>query len=419
MRSYGDDRMERVRSRRTDRGQEFAFPRRNLGKARGVGVGLAAMGALVTGFMVFWMAFPIRQALSAEGGMRWGLLAFGLLGTPGLAAGLGMMGVGLAVWLNLLRAEVVVTADRLLAVERAGLLRWTRKRKLRDMQRLVLVDPVGKVHAGAESAAPEALRMLSAIRVEGEGMKPLILAPGYPRTLLEPVANQLAELARVTIPRRLVDGLEPGRVEVLEETGPPPEADAAASEEADRAIRQPAGSKVTLQERVDGITLAVPPVGLWKGSRGMFLMALFWNGLVWTMLAMMITSSLSGDGEPLSEMWPAFLFLSLFVAVGLGLLAGSISAGRRQAALATRHGELLIKTSGPFRSREYRWAAADLAGIRVGPSGVTVNDVPVMELQIHPAHGNKVGLLSQLDREHLDWIAAVLRRSLNVPGARQ
>jgi hypothetical protein len=414
-----DDRMYMVRSRRTDRGQVFTFPKRDLGKARGLGIGLMAVGVFVTGFMVVWMGLSIREALSAEGGLRWGLLAFSLLGTPGLVAGLGLLAGGLAVVLNLLRSEVVVTADRLLALERAGPLRWTRKRMLRDIERLVLLDASAGLPDGADSAAPKMLRSLAAIRVEGAGMKPLILAPGYPRSLLEPLANQVADLADADAPRRLVDGPEPRRVEVTEEALLPMEAaSSSAALEADAALaaRPPAKTRVVLREHADGISLAVPPVGLLKGSRGLFAMAVFWNGLVWTMIGLMLYSSLRGEGEPLSELWPALLFLSLFVLVGLGLLAGSINAGRRQAALATRRGELLIKTTGPFRSREYRWATAELAAIRVGPSGVTVNDVPVMELQIEPVRGDKVGLLSQLDDDHLHWIAAVLRRSLDKPG---
>ena len=60
------------------------------------------------------------------------------------------------------------------------------------------------------------------------------------------------------------------------------------------------------------------------------------------------------------------------------------------------------------------WRAGELSAIRIGPSGMSVNDVPVMELQIHPKDGKKVGLLSQLDDEEIDWIAAHLRKALNV-----
>ena len=58
---------------------------------------------------------------------------------------------------------------------------------------------------------------------------------------------------------------------------------------------------------------------------------------------------------------------------------------------------------------------AEIAAIRVAPSGVKVNNRDIIELQIHLADGRpKLGLLSERKDDELEWVAAVLRRTLGV-----
>ena len=44
-----------------------------------------------------------------------------------------------------------------------------------------------------------------------------------------------------------------------------------------------------------------------------------------------------------------------------------------------------------------------------------VNDLPILELQVHPAVGNKVGCFAGRDAQELLWMATELRRALKVP----
>ena len=46
---------------------------------------------------------------------------------------------------------------------------------------------------------------------------------------------------------------------------------------------------------------------------------------------------------------------------------------------------------------------------------MTVNDKHVIELQIHPKGGTKIGLLAGRDEEELRWLATMLRRTLRDP----
>ena len=64
-------------------------------------------------------------------------------------------------------------------------------------------------------------------------------------------------------------------------------------------------------------------------------------------------------------------------------------------------------------TKEFLWEANELSEIRVGHSGMSVNDIPVNELQIVDADGKKaLGLLGQLDDQELRWIRAKLSQAL-------
>jgi hypothetical protein len=75
-----------------------------------------------------------------------------------------------------------------------------------------------------------------------------------------------------------------------------------------------------------------------------------------------------------------------------------------------------IRRIGPFGTKERLLPRAELAAICIGPSGMAVNDRPVMELQFHlHAPKKRVGCLSQLTDEELRWLAYELRRRLQLP----
>ena len=110
-----------VRSRRTDEGTLFQFPKRPAKIQQPLGLVLMVFGGVVTAFMVFWMWHPISGAFSGEeDAVDWFSLLFGLLGTPGLVLGLGLCGVGLVMIFDLLRTEVLLTRDKLVSIERVG-----------------------------------------------------------------------------------------------------------------------------------------------------------------------------------------------------------------------------------------------------------------------------------------------------------
>jgi len=109
------------------------------------------------------------------------------------------------------------------------------------------------------------------------------------------------------------------------------------------------------------------------------------------------------------------LFIAGFWLIGLGMLAGAVNLGRRTAKLSVDLGRLHVEINGLFGRKERVWSRDEIAAVCAGPSGMEVNDRPVIELQIHPVGGKKVGFLGGRDEPELRWMAAQLRRSLKVP----
>jgi hypothetical protein len=398
-----------VSTQRTVDGMLYRLPKRTLVQTRSAGWVLVGFGAAATAFMIFWMWGPLSTAFESEGPIQWFTLMFGLLGLPGLAVGLGMLVLGLAMATDALRSEILVGRDTLSAIEWVGPIPWKRTRKLADIERLVLTRARTRTREDVPPP-PAAGKDLQAIRAEGAAIKPMLIAAGYPRPLLESLAQQVSAAVESGRPARLFVDHAPDRIQVVDEAPPEPAGGA------DETVPpQPSESQAVLEQRPTGISLVIPSLGLGKGSKGLFVMSILWLVLCLGVFGAAGYGMLNEEEPDLKGILIMGAFALVFIGVGVAMLLSAVHLGLGQAALVTHHDELLIKRVSPLQTREYRFLASELAAIRVGPNGMEVNDVPVMELQIHPKVGKKVGLLSQLDDAELEWIAAILRRTLGVP----
>ncbi len=373
----------------------YILPRRNLGKMRRLGWVPIAFGLFVTVFMFFWMWGPIASGLRSTGVGRWLGIGFGLLGLPGVAAGFGFLGAGLAILGNGTHSEVSVGNGRICAIERMGVIPLRRCRKTEQVLRLI-VEKGGIPVTDNRGRQQTIARDLAFLKAEMQGGAPFLLVPGYPAELLRSLADKLASALPAGNPSSVLETDAPA-VEVVEsEAGKAVE---------DVEVPMPAGTDITLRRERNGLAISVPPRGLWKGSQGLFFFSLFWNGFM-----VVFTLAMLQGKAPL----PACLFLLLFWAIGLGLLFGSIQMARRRVLLAVVNDVLACRSMGPFGTKERRLQLAEIETIRVGPSGVEVNHRPVMELQFISRSGQKTGILSNRSREEQEWLAWVLRQYLPV-----
>jgi hypothetical protein len=201
-------------------------------------------------------------------------------------------------------------------------------------------------------------------------------------------------------------------------SNPPPDDDDDFSEPTAAGHPQPADSPITIERFPDGVTIQIPPAGLWRGSHGLFAFGLIWLGITAPLFLCIGCGVLGGQADAKGDpgiLWALPLMMSIFLLVGIGLLLGGINMGTRKAALAVTGGSLMVLQTGIFGSKQRQWPPGDVEAIRTGPSGMTVNDKPVLELQIFDGGAAKFGLLAGRSDEELEWLAAELRGVLRVP----
>jgi hypothetical protein len=174
----------------------------------------------------------------------------------------------------------------------------------------------------------------------------------------------------------------------------------------------PANTNIQIERFPDGLTVNIPPAGV-RGTMGLFAFAVIWDSAMAVFTVFMLSAFFSGKNKG-DEIWIMLLLISLFWLVGVGLLIGSLNMARRRAAIAVTGGSLMVIQTGIFGSKQRTWDHGDVEAVRVGPSGMTVNDKPVMQLQIIDGGGDKFGMLTGRTNEELKWLAAELRAALGV-----
>lgn len=355
--------------------------------------------------LLFGLAFalgPLGWALQLVNFARFDpcSLMFLAFTIPFVWAGLQLARVGLLILAA--NSEVELRRDQLIAIERYGPVTWTRKLPLESVRKFVVQGGAAETPRG--SAAPAFLHDLAAIMVESATeKKALLLTPGFPPKLLLPLAEELARRCNVEMEQKVGELQKP--VEVVQQLTP---------EDLDPpvSLKQPDESDIEVEEAADGVTLKVPPAGIWESSGGLVVFSVLWNGFMAIITGAMIFAG--GDGVKGQDLFIVVPFLGLFWAVGIGMALGAINAGKRRAVLAVVGDRLLALQTGIFGGKRSQWQKDEILDIRSGPSGVEVNDEPVIELQIVPMKGKKFGMLSGRNEEELRWIAVKLRHALQM-----
>jgi hypothetical protein len=178
----------------------------------------------------------------------------------------------------------------------------------------------------------------------------------------------------------------------------------------------PAGTTITLERFPDGVTIQVPPAGVWKGSKGLFSVAVLLIDFMLAITLCVVGLLVGGNPQQVKQddpLWILPFFFSLFWAVGIGLLLAALNMGWRRAVLAVTGGSLMVLQTGLFGSKRKLWEAGEVEGVRTGPSGMEINKVPVLQLHILDG-GGKFGMLTGRSDEELEWIAEELRTALKV-----
>lgn len=376
-----------IRVERDFRGARLILPPRPAGALRAPAAVVAVVGLAVAVWMGLWLAVGFR------GGFSGLALLPAIPKAVVLYFALRFSSLAQALRQGRSHCEIVVREGWLRWAEYGGFVRWVGLRRLDSIAKFMRSDAV-LTPPGA--AAPSIWPSLIAVDRRN---RPLPLAFGYPAPVLDELTAHLKAILPDAFP---AESGAPAPAFTAETVQPPAPAPLRAE--------PPPGTRIRMQTLPDGVAFVIPPVGLARGSHGLFPLGVFWTALT----AVVGIGFLASGKAAESAGWLIGLFLMIFVAVGIGLLLGGIKMGRRQTMIAATGGDLAVRQSSPFGVKEIRLAAADVEDVRLGPSGMEVNNRPVMELQIRTRDGKTQGWLSECRREENEWIAARLRRALGL-----
>lgn len=394
------------REARLHDGVRFALPKRQLGRIRLLGLAAVICGLLGLTFLGGWMALWISagwKVVQQGQWFGWGICAVGLCALAALRKCLALCQFGLATATNGTSSEIEIRDETMQLYERFLSMRWNRKLQIPVSEiRTLHVGPARLPTSKADDVAIESWlgTFDCAIVADVAGQEaPVLIAPCYPPTLLEKLADRLATVLPVAAVVH--------RAETVS-------ADGSSSDDlpalVTRIVKRPAASDIQVESRPEGTTYRVPAAGLLKGSKGLFLFAVVWNVFISVFFLGFAAALIK---EPKMPHLLGVLFAVPFVAVGVGTMLASINMGRRKTAIVTAGSEVLVVSEGIFGKKTRRWHADQLSSVHVGPSGMSVNDVPVMELQFGAGQG-KFGVLSERNNDELQWLAVQIGLELGL-----
>ena len=379
-----------IRVESSRQGPRYLLPPRETGPLNFGAIFVIGFGCLFGGFALVWIIAAL--GITQKDGFQIGGLFFALFGLPFLLAGLGVVALGVFAWCG--RCEIEIQPGELITRERGGPFRWTRRIPIKDIRRFALVG--NAVNINARPVRVGLMSDMGVLAVDlGEGKSRFVLL-GYPRDWVGAMATRLTtDLAAQTgqAPLAIHDGseekvfyrpqmnLEPGEV-----PGPPERLVV----HGDR-FDPPARTAIRIMEQAGGLVAVVPPSGFSGVSRFLLIFSLFW----------LLISTIVGGG---------FILIGL----GLGMLVTSVNLARRKASIRASRAEFIVLQQSLFGTKAFNLSGSDLGTIRVGDSGMTMNDVPVQEIQVHTKAGVKHGFFSNLSNDELHWLATHLRHASGV-----
>jgi hypothetical protein len=302
--------------------------------------------------------------------------------------------------------EVERRGDRLYASVRAG---WFLFYRFVPMDRIfrfqVVLVPKAPIR---NPVVGETFAQNGLLAVELVGGPKIHLVYGYPLSWITALADSLAYSCATTASNaKLQKGAN--AIEVTEAYFPNGYQDCDVAE-------QPEDSQAVLVRHADGITLTMPPKGIWSKRN-----KLRWTVIVGgTFILRVIALLYLEPPRNANEILKTSLTFLLSVAVGVLFILGGVYEGRRHAAFAVIGDRLLAFQFYLFGNKRWEWSRAQLICIRTvslspGPRGSPCLLDCIIKLEIHSRIDPIAVFLSERNGEELRWIATVLRQALRVP----
>ncbi|MEC9373316.1 MAG: hypothetical protein VYC34_05700 [Planctomycetota bacterium] len=406
-----------IRIEQTSDGVRYVLPARR-GKAVKVGaIFTSAFGLVFLGITVFAILPRATQAFQGGGiaGIWAGLFMSMFVVVFG---GVGLLFVAMTAHMLFGRTEVEVDVREITLTERLGPLRKSWSKPVGELSALRV--RLGGMKSNGKVVENSSMAKTATLEAKFGEDEALGIAMGYPRELVEALAAEISKRAAVTAPGRIFSA-DPVEVEVVEAFSGDVEAP-------DPRVSKPEGTDITLEQTADGISISVPPLGK-TGAKGIRGFAVIWNGLMALFTIGAIWGGVNaamGKAQGPNSAWSSvgstvgvIAVFALFWGVGIFMWRQARCMARRRAVIDVVGDTLLINRESGRKVRSDQWSKDRIESIAIGPSGVEVNEEPVMELQIKhtdPESGKtkKRGFLSQRKDEEIRWIAWELRNALGL-----
>ncbi len=389
----------------TAAGRLYRLPARRLGAIRCLAVFPLVLAIGTAAFIVqFYLTRAARGPLD-----EWAWATFVVLGLGWTRASYSLASYAAAIWCGRTEIEIADTGA-VWGTDRVGWfrVRWG-KLKPGTARKLVLAEFARFPDKdGKPIARPYLLWNLTVETARGRKVS---LAPAHPRELLTELANELATRLALTAPAPPNDP-NTGESPAVGPAAPVPVVIEEPLIPTRDVTEQPRDSRVGVERHPDGVTVTVPPIGIWNVPGG-----LFFAGVLLTLIGAGVTIAVLNALIRQNAKFNPGMFVGVaFFCVGAGLVLAAINSGRKRAVLAVVGDRLLTLETGPFGSRRREFARTELLDIACGPSNVKVNNKPVPQLQIVAPDKKTVGMLTGRDETELKWLATVLRQALGIPG---
>ena len=390
-----------LRSQRLPEGIRFYLPSRQLGAARWVGLVPVLFGLFFAGFACFWMWGAAHSMINSRGDFQWFGILFVLFGVPFVFAGLKVISFGAMIIAG--RTEVEIKQGVLRVIEKGGPFRIVQKIPMAQIEQFTVVSPETSTPGPAILASLTQSSHLKIIRTNKTAVENL---RGYPREVVQELVDRMtAHWSEFSAGVQNLSKPEV-RSEVVRFSGETIQVVGAESER----LQAPPNSKVIMEEQGGQVVFTVPPAGFVGASRGLLVF-----GSLWSLFVMVFTLGMvfvpKGDTN-LGGILGMLAFLGIFGAIGAGILAAATNMARRKAMVMANANELKVAEKTIFKSRTHQWPRAELKAISVLPSGMTVNDRPILNLQVVTQVGQPKGFFTGRSVPELEWMATHLRRKL-------
>lgn len=381
------------------RGVRYVLPPRRVPHQRPAGLGIAAvcLGVIALAATLtrgtWWT--PLMHLLGG-GSPTLGLVTILF---PLVIAAIAARGVRFGLLVAFGHSEIAVDGRRVVGVHRFGPVRRRRAVNAADIERVIIEPGLGDREGKPGDAFGKGLANLVVDHAHADPAKRKVaLTHAYPRETIAALAGVIGETLSVPV------------VE---------EAPASLSERLDRKdeplgglhrVRRPQEASAELTETAEGISVMLPARGFMKGSKGLGTFAIMWLVFIGVCSAFWMTAAI-GSKASWSLLFPV-LICGVFWLVGFAMLFGAIRGGRRRGLIDATAGELVITRQSVGKPKVDGWTADEIDRVVVGPSGTTINDKPVLELQVHLAAGGKRGFFPERRGDELRWLAAEIAHAL-------